>query len=98
MKMRWMVGAAAVLFAAAGCGRKTSGPQVEAALKPERIEIQVAAAETRQVDRIINVTGSLHPDETVNVSSEVAGRVASIHVDFGQQVRAGDVIAELDKR
>jgi len=71
---------------------------VEAALKPEPIEIGVAKAETRQVDRIINVTGSLHPDESVNVSSEVAGRVASIHVDFGQPVRRGSVVAELDKR
>jgi RND family efflux transporter MFP subunit len=44
------------------------------------------------------VTGSLHPDETVTVSFEVAGRVARIPVDFGHQVRKGQIIAELDKQ
>ena len=98
MQVKWMIAAAVTLAVAAACSKKAAGPQVEAALKAEPIEIRAAAAETRQVDRFVNVTGSLHPDETVQVSSEVAGRVASIHVDFGQQVRAGDVVAELDKR
>jgi RND family efflux transporter MFP subunit len=42
------------------------------------------------------ITGSLQPDETATVSSEVAGRVLKINVDFGQPIRKGQVVAELD--
>jgi RND family efflux transporter MFP subunit len=44
------------------------------------------------------VTGSLNPDETVSVSAEVPGRVLAIYADFGQNVRKGQVLAELDKQ
>jgi RND family efflux transporter MFP subunit len=56
------------------------------------------AAQTRKVDKTISVTGALHADETVSVSSEVPGRVTAVHVDFGQTVRKGQVVAELDKQ
>ncbi len=76
--------------------RKRRKPRVPK--QPEPIEVRTAAVETRKVDKTISVTGSLHPDETVSVSSEVPGRVSSILVDFGQNVRKGQVIAELDKQ
>jgi RND family efflux transporter MFP subunit len=82
----------------AGCSRDQE--KAEAASKPaaEPISVQTVAAQNRIVDRTISVTGSLHPDETVSVSSEVPGRLVAVHVDFGQEVRKGQVIAELDKR
>jgi RND family efflux transporter MFP subunit len=83
----------------AGCGRR-AGP-TEAASKapaPEPLGVRVLAAETRSLARTLSATGSLAADETVTVSFEVAGRVAELRVDFGQRVRQGEVIAELDKR
>lgn len=62
------------------------------------MEVRVAKAELRRAPRTISVTGSLLPDETVQVSAEVAGRLTEIRADFGQQVRKGEVLAELDKR
>ena len=91
----WVFGA----LLAAGCSRRT-GP-VEAAANSqaqEPVTVRVARAETRRVARTISVTGSLSADETVTVSAEVAGRVSEMRVDFGQSVRQGDIIAELDKR
>ena len=44
------------------------------------------------------MTGSLQPDETATVSNEIAGRLGVLHADFGQRVRQGQVVAELDKR
>ncbi len=88
----------AVLIFLFACGSNDSRkPNVEAAAKSEPIAVQVAVAETREIDRVIHVTGSLHPDESVNVTSEVAGRVAQIHYDFGHYVRKGAVVAELDR-
>lgn len=84
---------------AVGCSRQPKEAAAVAPAKtPDAIQVQTAKAETRRVDRAIAVTGSLHPDETVTVSFEVAGRVARIPVDFGHQVRKGQIIAELDKQ
>jgi RND family efflux transporter MFP subunit len=84
---------------ASGCS-KDGQTKVEAASKAKiaPISVRVAVAETRPLNRAIAVTGSLLPDETVSVSSEVAGRVSEIFADFGQSVRKGDILAELDKR
>jgi RND family efflux transporter MFP subunit len=95
-KFLWISAGLAVL---AACSRTADQQQVQASSKPaEPLAVQVAQAEARHVERTISVTGSLHPDETVTVSSEVAGRVARVLVDFGQHVRQGQVIAELDKQ
>ena len=57
-----------------------------------------STAELRKIDRVISVTGSLNPDETVTINSEVIGKVTSIRFDFGQAVHKGDVLAEIDKQ
>jgi RND family efflux transporter MFP subunit len=82
----------ALLSLAAGCGSKEK--VVAKTVAP--IEVKTARAEARQVERSIAVTGSLQPDEVTTVSSEVPGRVATLAVDFGQTVRKGQIIAELD--
>jgi multidrug efflux pump subunit AcrA (membrane-fusion protein) len=83
---------------AAGCSSKQEHAEAASKAAPEPIEIRTAAAEMRKLDKAIAVTGSLHPDESVSVGAEVPGRVSNIFVDFGQNVRKGQVIAELDKQ
>jgi RND family efflux transporter MFP subunit len=83
-----------------GCSGEPKGNaevQAATASRPEPVIVKAVPAETRTVQRTISVTGSLHPDETVSLSSEAAGRLAAVFVDFGQTVRKGQVVAELDK-
>jgi RND family efflux transporter MFP subunit len=61
------------------------------------IAVKTASAVERTVERSIAVTGTLLPDETVTVSTEVPGRISAIRADFGQSVRKGDVLIELDR-
>ena len=82
----------------AGCSSKQEQAEAATAKTPEPIEVRTVAAEARKLDKAIAVTGSLHPDESVAVGAEVPGRISAIHVDFGQNVRKGQVIAELDKQ
>lgn len=82
----------------AGCSREQEKAEAATTKAPEPLAIQTMAAQTRKVDKTISVTGALHPDETVSVSSEVPGRVTAVHVDFGQSVRKGQIVAELDKQ
>ena len=83
----------------AGCSRKDDSAAKQAAAKPaDPPLVKVAVAEARAVERSISVTGSLLPDETTSVSFEVPGRISALRFDFGQLVRKGDIIAELDKQ
>lgn len=61
------------------------------------IEVQAVSAEERNTDKSILVTGSLLPDDTVTVVTEVPGKIATIKVDFGQSIRKGEIIAEMEK-
>lgn len=99
MRFFWTVWIFIALFAY-GCSRQSQqGAQAASAVQAqEPLAVRVATAETRKLGRAISVTGSLSADETVTVSAEVAGRVSEIHFDFGQSVKKGDIIAELDKR
>lgn len=87
-------------FVLAGCGNKENAAQAAAkaaaARPPEAISVKTALSEARTVERSIMVTGSLQPDETTTVSSEVPGRITMLSADFGQTVRKGQIVAEFD--
>ncbi len=80
----------------AGCG-KNDAP-VQAAAKPEPpLSIKTAPVESRMLERTLQLTGSLVPDDTINAVFEIPGHINSITVDFGQAVRKGQVLAQLDR-
>ena len=84
----------ALLFVSA-CSRQAATITEAKAVDP--IAVKTAAAVERTVERAIAVTGTLVPDETVTVSTEVPGRIGAIRADFGQAVRKGDILIELDR-
>jgi membrane fusion protein, multidrug efflux system len=89
------------VVALAGCSSSAKAPgKAEGAQAPVVAAAQVSAAavELRPLDRIADVTGSLAPEDTVTVSGEIPGRIAKINVDFGQAVRKGDVLVEMDRQ
>ncbi len=92
---------ASALLLLGGCGKSTASAKTDAATPGKTVEpiaVQVARAESRRIERTISVTGSLLPDETVTVNSELIGRVTSIRADFGQSIRKGEILAEIDKQ
>jgi HlyD family secretion protein len=44
----------------------------------------------------VEASGTIEPIDTVNVSAEVAGRLAELYVDRGDKVKAGATLARLD--
>ena len=87
---------AAVVLLSAACSKKENPSEVKAAsAPPPKIEVTAARAEVRQVERVVNVVGSLLPDETSTVSTEVPGRIDKVYVDFGSYVKKGQLLAEL---
>lgn len=69
-------------------------------LSPEatrNMGLQVAPAEARPIDRIVEVDGvvDLPPEKRAVASSQLAGTIQNILIDRGQAVRAGEAIAEV---
>lgn len=90
-----MLGSLAGLLFWGACAKQqaASAEQTE-----EILSVEAARAEERTIARSIFVTGSLLPDESVSVVAEVAGRISRVHGDFGQAVRKGQLLVELDTR
>jgi HlyD family secretion protein len=57
---------------------------------------QSAAAERGELAVTVTATGRLEARETVDVGTEVSGRVLGVHVDFNDHVTKGQLLAEID--
>ena len=67
----------------------------QAAASPElRYKTQVLAK--GDVTQTVSANGTLNPVTLVSVGTQVSGTVKKLHVDFNDQVKAGQVLAELD--
>lgn len=69
-------------------GAKTSGKELV-------VRTHVVGEYT--VENTVTATGTLEPVETVEVGTQVSGKVERILVDFNSEVKKGDLLAELDK-
>jgi len=49
------------------------------------------------VENTVTATGTIEPVETVEVGTQVSGKVEKIYVDFNDAVKKGQLLAELDK-
>lgn len=55
-----------------------------------------AGLEIRNVVEEVQSTGVVEPVNEVDVGAQVSGRVVTVNVDFNDQVKAGDQLAEID--
>jgi HlyD family secretion protein len=53
--------------------------------------------ERGDLESVVAATGTLEPVTTVSVGTQVSGQISEIYVDFNDRVKAGQVIARLDK-
>ena len=61
------------------------------------VVIEQSAAIIGNIENIVTATGTIQPIKQVEVGTQVSGVVQKIYVDFNSKVKAGDLIAELDK-
>ena len=57
---------------------------------------EVEAAK-QDVTTTVTATGTIEPVTSVDVGTQVSGIVSKLYVDYNSEVKAGDVIAELDR-
>jgi RND family efflux transporter MFP subunit len=58
--------------------------------------VQAAPAATRPMERITTATGSLAAQEQATLSVKVPGRLQTLAVDLGSEVKKGDILARVD--
>jgi HlyD family secretion protein len=57
---------------------------------------QVATVTRGAITQAVTATGTLNPVVNVQVGSQVSGNIAKLFVDFNSQVKAGQVVAQID--
>ena len=93
-KRRRIIWAVAILVVL-GAG----GYGVMAALRPSH-EIdpsKLATVERGDLSRVVVATGKIQPLSKAEIKSKASGIVKKIYVDYGDRVKTGQILAELDK-
>lgn len=58
--------------------------------------VEAAPVKVERINQVVTAVGSLQSDESVVLSPEIAGRVATINFAEGQAVKAGELLIQLD--
>lgn len=56
----------------------------------------LATVEVGDIENAVTAAGFLQPSEYVDVGAQVSGQLEALHVDVGDIVKAGDLLAEID--
>src|SRR5882672_4149076 len=79
----------------AGLIHGCAGPE---ARRPGRTPVTVARAESRSVPYELDASGTVEPVASADVTAQVGGLVTAIPFREGDDVRAGAVLVQLDRR
>ena len=93
-KRRRIIWAAIALVVLGG-----GGYGVKAALSPSRTidPSKIASVERGDLARVVVATGKIQPLSKVEIKSKASGIVKKLYVDYGERVKQGQLLAELDK-
>ena len=61
-----------------------------------RTAVEVAEVETGSISQVFSYSGNLAAKKTVDVVPRVAGEVEQLNVEIGDEVKAGEIIVEID--
>jgi len=89
-----LIGVIAGLAAAAAGGLLWWSGQDRAGT--QAVQYSVAKVRHGNIKAVVSATGTLNPVNTVQVGSQVSGTIQQLAVDFNSQVKAGQVIAQID--
>ena len=61
------------------------------------VVVSAQPATMGSIANVVTATGTIEPIQQVEVGTQVSGEVKKVYVDYNSQVKAGQLIAELDK-
>ena len=93
MKKKWIIGIAVLIAAVVvvfGLTALNKNGNNGVRFKKEAIK-------KGSIEALVVTTGTLNPVTTVDVGSQVSGKIEDIYVDFNSEVKAGQIIARIDQ-
>ncbi len=69
---------------------------ISGARKSDTSEYRFATVERGDLEATVSSTGTLSAVTTVQVGTQVSGKVVAIHADFNDRVKQGELIAQID--
>ncbi|MBM3294504.1 MAG: efflux RND transporter periplasmic adaptor subunit [Candidatus Aminicenantes bacterium] len=91
-----LLGLTAALAASGACKSSPSTAAAEAAAAVAAAPVKVESVLRRRVSEKLIYTGAVEAGQKITITPEIGGRVAKIHVEEGQRVAAGQLLAEMD--
>ncbi|MGE3822473.1 MAG: biotin/lipoyl-binding protein, partial [Isosphaeraceae bacterium] len=94
-----LLGAVGLSVAAAGfsgCSEGSVESTARASTEERVVPVTVQPVESRQVERTVEVVGTLKGWEQVTIGAKRGGKVAKVFHDMGDHVRPGEPLVELD--
>jgi RND family efflux transporter MFP subunit len=86
-----------LLVASVGCGRSSTDDAAAVSRPAPPIRAEVLTVERAAWPTIVRTQGSLFADEVAVVGAKVAGRIADVHVELGDVLKAGRPLVTLDQ-
>lgn len=62
----------------------------------EKVNYLTETVRVGNISRTVNATGEVAPAQLVSVGAQASGQVQKLHVVLGQEIKKGDLIAEID--
>jgi RND family efflux transporter MFP subunit len=85
------------LAAVVGCGGSATDDVIAVNQPAPPIRAEVLSIERAAWPTMVRTQGSLFADEVAVVGAKVAGRIAEVHVELGDVLKAGDPLVTLDQ-
>ncbi|MGE0758383.1 MAG: efflux RND transporter periplasmic adaptor subunit [Pirellulaceae bacterium] len=97
--MALVAGLISIVGSLASCGTRTASveKQSDAPAELPSLTAELVAIQPRVWPTTVRAQGSLMADEVSVVGTKVPGRVATVHVDLGDRIQAGQSLVTLDQ-
>jgi RND family efflux transporter MFP subunit len=73
------------------------GGPAAAKTEPAPLSVKTLAVASTTLPEVISANGELFAEEQTTISAKVPGRVQKLYADLGSVLKAGDIVAELEK-
>ncbi len=83
-----------VLAALAGCNKQTAPVQAKQDSGP--LPVRMADVKAREINRVVETTGTLFPFEEAVISAEIDGKAEEVRFDLGDVVEKGQVLVRIN--
>lgn len=64
----------------------------------QKVTLETVKVKKGTVSNVVTATGTIEAIKTVEVGTQVSGEIRKIYVDYNSQVKAGQLLAELDRK